>query len=68
MLGSPVDGVQWIDGPGVPEAERTAGLAELNTALDDTNPPQLFTVLTRLVREYQFSSFLLQPAGVSVAH
>lgn len=47
VLGSPVDGVQWIDSPGVPEAELTAGLAELNTALNDTNPPQLFTVLTR---------------------
>ena len=43
VLGSPVDGVQWIDSPGVPEAELTAGLAELNTALDDTNPPQLLT-------------------------
>lgn len=54
--------------PGVPEAELTAGLAELNTTLKDTNPPQVLTVLTRLVREYQSSSFLLQPAGVSVAH
>jgi FlaA1/EpsC-like NDP-sugar epimerase len=29
--------VQWIDSPGVPEAELAAGLAELNTALDDAN-------------------------------
>ena len=68
VLGSPVDSVQWIDSPGVTEAELTGGLAELNTALDDTNPPQLLTVLARLVREYQSSSFLLQPAGASLAH
>ena len=35
---------------------------------DDTNLSQLLTVLTRLVPEYQPSSFLLQPAGVPVAH
>jgi len=31
VLGSRVDGVRWIDSPGVPEAELAAGLAELNT-------------------------------------
>jgi FlaA1/EpsC-like NDP-sugar epimerase len=67
VLGSRVDGVQWIDSPGVPEAELAAGLAELNTALGDTKLSQHLTVLTRLVPKYQASSFLLQQAGVSVA-
>ena len=67
VLGSRVDGVQWIDSPGVPEAERAAGLAELNTALGDTNLSQQLAVLTRLVAEYQASSFLLQQAGVPAA-
>lgn len=48
--------------------EPAPGLAELNTALDDANLSQLLTVLTRLVPEYQASSFLLQQAGASVAH
>ena len=68
VLGSRVDGVQWVDSPDVPEAELAAGLAELNTALDDANLSQLLTVLTRLVPECQASSFLLQQAGVPVAH
>jgi hypothetical protein len=59
--------VQWIDSPGVPEAELAAGLAELNTALGDTNLSQHLTVLTCLVPEHQASSFLLQQAGVPVA-
>jgi len=43
VLGSPTDGVQWIDSPGVPGAELAAGLPEFNTALDDTNLSQLLT-------------------------
>ncbi|HEX8894557.1 MAG TPA: hypothetical protein VF783_14595 [Terriglobales bacterium] len=40
----------------------------MNTALDETNLSQLLTVLTRLVPEYEPGSFLLQQAGVLVAH
>jgi FlaA1/EpsC-like NDP-sugar epimerase len=35
VLGSRVDGGQWIDSPGVPEAELAAGLAKLDTALGE---------------------------------
>jgi len=68
VLGSRVDDVQWVDSPGVPEAELAAGLAELNTSLDDANLSQLLTVLTRSVPEYQPSSLLLQQPAVPVAH
>jgi FlaA1/EpsC-like NDP-sugar epimerase len=68
VRGSRVDGVQWVDRPGVPEGEFAAGLAELNTSLDDANRSQHLTVLTRLVPECQASSSLLQQAGIPVAH
>ena len=63
----PVDGVQWIDSPGVPEAELSAGLADLNEALDETNLSKLLTALTHLVPEYEPSTFLSRQAGVLAA-
>jgi FlaA1/EpsC-like NDP-sugar epimerase len=61
-------GIQWIDSPRVLEAELTAGLDELNAALDEANLSKLLAVLTGLVPEYEPSAFLLQQAGVPAAH
>jgi FlaA1/EpsC-like NDP-sugar epimerase len=67
VIGAPVDGVQWIDSPAASEAELAAGLAELSAALDEMNLSKLLHVITRLVAEYEPSTFLLQQAGVPAA-
>jgi len=67
-VGEPLDGVQWIDSPRLPEAKLAAGLTELDTALEESNLSQLLSVLTRLVPEYAPSALLLQLAGVPAAH
>jgi FlaA1/EpsC-like NDP-sugar epimerase len=65
--GAPVDGIQWVDSPGLGESELAAGLAELRTSLDETNLTGLLSVFTQLVPEYEPSAFLLQQASVPAA-
>jgi hypothetical protein len=67
LLGKPVDGVQWIDSPRLPEAELAAGLAELSAALDERNLSTLLSCLTVLVPEYQPSALLLQQTAIPAA-
>jgi FlaA1/EpsC-like NDP-sugar epimerase len=67
VMGAPVDGLEWVDSPRVPESELARGLVELNSALGQTSLAAVLAVLKRLVPEYQPSAYLLQQAGVAMA-
>ena len=64
----PVDAVQWVISPSVPEGELAVALEELDAALDEMNVSKLLNILIRLVPEYEPSAFLLQQAGAPAAH
>jgi len=66
--GASINGVHWIDSPRLPDAELSAGLADLNAASDGMNLAQLLTVLTRLVPEYEPSAYLREQASVPAAY
>ena len=67
IMGAPIDCVQWIDSPRLPEAVLSAGLAELHAASDDMDLSGLLAVLTRLVPEYEPSAYLREQASVPAA-
>jgi FlaA1/EpsC-like NDP-sugar epimerase len=66
-IGEPVDGVQWIDSPRLPEAKLAVALRDLSAALDERNLSELLNILTALVPDYRPSPFLLQQVGVPAA-
>lgn len=53
-----LDGLHWIEGPHLSQAELADGIAALNDALSEMNLAKLLDVVTRLVPEYQPSAFL----------
>jgi hypothetical protein len=56
-----------IPSPHMSEMELARGLAELRAALSDMNLAMLTAILTRLVPEYQPSTYLLQQAAAPIA-
>jgi FlaA1/EpsC-like NDP-sugar epimerase len=66
--GAPENGIQWISSPHLAEADLALGLAELNEAMDEMNITKLLATLTRLVPQYQPSTFLRKRASAPAAH
>ena len=54
------DGIQWVNGPNISAARLITGYANLVAALNERNLAKLLDVLTRLVPEYQPSTYLLE--------
>ena len=62
---APVEGVYWIDGPHLPEAELAAGLAELSAAMDEMDLARLLATPTRLLPEYEPSAYLREQVATA---
>ena len=58
-------GIRWVTGPVVSAAHLAAGLAELIAAANERSLARLLEVLTRLVPEYQPSTYLLEQVGAA---
>ena len=63
-----MDGVQWIESPHLSDGELAEGLAELREAMEEMSLAKLLLTLTRLVPEYQPSSYLQEQASARAAH
>ncbi len=60
ITGETSDGIQWVTSPRISVAHLAAGLADLVAAMNERNLAKLLDVLTRLVPEYQPSTYLLE--------
>ena len=65
LSGAPANGVQWIESPSLSDADLAVGLAEMGESMDEMDLTKLLTALTRLVPEYQPSSYLQQQASTA---
>lgn len=54
------DGIRWVTGPNTSAAHLLTGFANLVAAMNERNLAKLLDVVTRLVPEYQPSTYLLE--------